>query len=209
MRRRGAPGLAVPSYRALQRALDEARFGAARTLNLRALLPTPAQAATRAEAWLREKQASQAGEVLVITGRGNQSADGVSVVRERIVRLLASLRRRGVVREVVEHTPGSFVVRLAPLSALRTAPQRQRERAAPPPADPAALAALAPATRELLRRVALRALEELGVHDPAPFLPDEMVAQFAHVAAGVPDGADRERRLHAALAALLAEYDER
>ncbi|HEU4643663.1 MAG TPA: hypothetical protein VFS44_14495 [Gemmatimonadaceae bacterium] len=199
----------MTSYRALQRALDEARFGAARTLNLRATLPTAAQAVARAEAWLREKQASQAGEVLVITGRGNRSVDGVSVVRQAVSKLLGSLRRRGVVREFAEHTPGSFVVRLAPMTALRDAPKRRRERASAPPADPAALAALAPESLALLRRVALRALAELGVHDPAPFVHDEMVAQFSHVAAGIAPGPEREARLRSALAALLAEYDER
>lgn len=193
----------------LHRAFDLARFGPARTLNLRATLPTEAEAVARAEAWLREKQASRAGEVLVITGRGNQSEGGESVVRAGVARLLASLRRRGVVQRVVEHTPGSFAVELAPLAALRDAPRRRREPAPAPPADPAALAGLSSATRELLRRVAQRALEELGVRDPERFLQGEMVAQFAHVAAAVPEGADREARLCAALTALLAEYDER
>jgi hypothetical protein len=192
----------------LHRAFDEARFGAARTLNLRATLPTQAEAVARAEAWLREKQASRAGEVLVITGRGNQSEGGESVVRAGIERLLASLRRRGVVQRVVEHTPGSFVVELAPFSALRNAPLRRREPTSAPPADPAALAGLSSETRELLRRVAQRALEELGVRDPERFVQGEMVAQFAHVAAAVPEGPDREARLRAALTALLAEYDD-
>src|SRR5690348_18303996 len=85
----------------LHHAFDEARFGAERTLNLRASLPSPYHAVKRAEAWLRERQVARAGEVLVITGRGNQSFDNVSVVREAIVKLLASLRRRGVVdREI-------------------------------------------------------------------------------------------------------------
>jgi hypothetical protein len=193
----------------LDHAFDNARFGPARTLNLRATLPSEAEAVARAEAWLREKQASRAGEVLVITGRGNQSDGGESVVRAGVARLLASLRRRGVVQRVVEHTPGSFAVELAPLTALRNAPSRRREPAPAPPADPVALAGLSSATRELLRRVAQRALEELGVRNPERFIQGEMVAQFAHVAAAVPAGADREERLRAALTALLAEYDER
>lgn len=196
-------------HHALQRALDEARFGAARTLNLRASLPTAAQAATRAEAWLREKQASRAGEVLIVTGRGNQSPGGVSVVRTAVEKRLAALRRRGVVREFTEHTPGSFVVRLAPMSALRAAPRRRRDAGPPPPSDPASLGALSSESLALLRHVALQSLRELGVHDPAPFVQEEMVAQFAHVAAGVPEGPDREKRLRAALTLLLAEYEER
>jgi hypothetical protein len=193
----------------LHHAFDFARFGPARTLNLRATLPTEAEAVARAEAWLREKQASRAGEVLVITGRGNQSESGESVVRAGVARLLASLRRRGVVQRAVEHTPGSFVVELAPLSALRSAPPRRREPAATPPADPRALAGLSAATRDLLRDVARRALDELGVRDPDRFIAAEMVAQFAHVAAAVPEGTDREERLCAALRTLLAEFDER
>ena len=96
---------------ALHRALDEARFGRERTLNLRATLPRPKEAEARCEAWLRERQVAKSGELLVITGRGVNSWDGESVVREAIVRLLASLRRRGVVDAWYEHTPGSFVVR--------------------------------------------------------------------------------------------------
>ncbi|MBX6330472.1 MAG: Smr/MutS family protein [Gemmatimonadaceae bacterium] len=193
---------------ALHHAFDEVRFGPTRILNLRAMLPTAAQAVARAEAWLREKQASQAREVLVITGRGRRSADGVPVVRTAIVQLLASLRRRGVVRSVTEHTPGSFVVALAPLSALREAPRRRREPRAAPRADPEALAGLAPETRALLRRVALRALEVLGVQEPEAFVEAEMVAQFAHIARAIPEGPDREERLRSALSAVLVEYDD-
>ena len=40
----------------LQRAFDEVRFGATRTLNLRESLPTGAEAARRLEAWLRQHQ---------------------------------------------------------------------------------------------------------------------------------------------------------
>ena len=68
----------------LHRAFDEARFGPERTLNLRASLPSPYHAATRAESWLRERQVARAGEVLVIR-RGNRSFENVSVVREAIV----------------------------------------------------------------------------------------------------------------------------
>lgn len=199
-------------YAALQRALDEARFGSARTLNLRATLPSAAEAVARAESWLREKQATGAGQVLVITGRGNRSPGGVSVVRERVLALLASLRRRGVVEATEEHTPGSFVVHLAPLSALRNAGARRREvraPAAPSPAVPPALSALEPATVALLRQVALRALEDVGAREPERFVDAEMVTQLSLLARAIPDGAEREPRLRAALTALLEEYDER
>lgn len=198
-----------PGLRALHQAFDDARFGPARTLNLRNTLPTVREATARTESWLRERQASRSGELLVITGRGNQSDGGVSPVREAVVRLFASLRRRGVIASVVEHTPGSFVVTPAPLSALREAARRRRDPADAPAADPESLRALDPATRTLLRQVAQRALEVLGAKDPARFLEREMMAQFSLVAAGVPDGPDRETRLRTALVALLQEYNDR
>ncbi len=195
---------------ALRQALDEARFGSERTLNLRATLPSAEEATRRAEAWLRQQQAASAGEVLVVTGRGNSSPGGVSVVREAVARLLSSLRRRGVVADVREHTPGSYVVRLASLRDLAEAPRPKRERAAPAPhpADPPAIAALEPETRALLRRLAEQALDALGIATGEPFVEAEMVRQFALLAAGVPDGADRERRLRVVLARAIDEYEE-
>jgi hypothetical protein len=197
----------TPGLHALHQAFDEARFGPARTLNLRNTLPTAREAVSRAESWLRERQASRAGELLIITGRGNQSDGGIAVVREAIVRLLASLRRRGVVASVSEHTPGSFVVTPAPLSALGEAARRHRDTEDPPLVDPANLQSLEPATRALLRRVAMRSLELLGAQEPARFVEKEMLEQFSRVAPGVPDGPDREGRLRATLSALLLEYD--
>ena len=178
-------------------------------MNLRSMLPTAAQATARAEAWLRGKQAERAGEVLVITGRGNRSIAGVSVVRESVGSLLSSLRRRGVVQAVREHTPGSFVVELAPLSALRAAPARRRHPTPVPPTDPKVLAGLTRETRALLRSVALCALDGLGVREPEPFVEREMVAQFTHLAASVGEGPRREERLRRALRALLDELEER
>jgi hypothetical protein len=152
---------------------------------------------------------SRAAEALVITGRGNNSPDGVSVVREAIVQLFASLRRRGVIKEVIEHTPGSFVVTFAKLNAVRDAAQRARNPHEAPPRDPAGLAALEPATRALLRLLAKRAIEELGVEPKPSFVEQEMLAQFAAAASGVPEGADREQRLRTVLRAALHEYDDR
>jgi hypothetical protein len=192
----------------LRRAFDDARFGPSRTLNLRNSLPTAPQAVARAEAWLRERQASRSGELLIITGRGNQSEGGVSVVRAAIMKLLASLRRRGIIMSVAEHTPGSFVVTSAPLSALREAPRRHREPKRVSLAEPATLIMLAPETRLILRQVAERALQMLGVRDPSRFLAKEMLEQFSLVARGIPDGPDRDARLHAALEALRHDYDD-
>src|SRR5437763_475330 len=106
------------SSRPLWKAFDEATFGSKNTLNLRESLPTPADARFRTESWLRERQVSKAGDVLVITGRGNNSPGGISPVRETVAALLPQLRRRGVVSDWREHSPGSFVVKLAPINSL-------------------------------------------------------------------------------------------
>lgn len=71
------------SLHSVWKAFDEAEFGTKNILNLRESLPTAADARHRAEAWLRERQVSGTSEVLLITGRGNQSPGGVSAVRGR------------------------------------------------------------------------------------------------------------------------------
>src|SRR5256885_13241639 len=104
----------------LRQAFDEARFSNGRMLNLRDSLPTAAEAVARTEAWLRQQQvqlasASSDAEVLIVTGRGNNSEGGVSVVRSAVEGLIYRLKQRGVVKEHREHTAGSFVVTLAPV----------------------------------------------------------------------------------------------
>ncbi|MEX0908376.1 MAG: hypothetical protein WDZ58_01325 [Gemmatimonadaceae bacterium] len=189
------------------RALDEASFGPSRTLNLRASLPTAAEATARAESWLREKQMSQEGDVLLITGRGRASEGGVAVVKPAVEKLLFSLRRRGVVDTWHEHTEGSFVVSLSPVSSLFAAPKRRREPAVRPPA-PQSLT-LSPATLDVLREVAVRSLAGLGM--PAPtraFVEDEMLAIFSKISAALPPSADREEALCVALRHALDELEE-
>lgn len=193
----------------LSHAFDEVRFGRDRILDLHELRGGVERAVARAEAWLREKQAGGAREVLVITGRGRNSEGGVSVVKEGVRRRLARLRRGGVVKEFGPHTEGSFVVLLAPLSALREAPRRRRDPAPTRDRDPDSLLELEPATRNLLRKVSLRALEELGIRDPEPFVQREMLDQLSCAIRSIPDCADREARLRRALELVLAEYDER
>jgi hypothetical protein len=191
----------------LLRALDEASFGSARTLNLRASLPTAAEATARAESWLRERQMSQPGDVLVITGRGKSSDGGVAVIKPAVERLLFSLRRRGVVTEWREHNEGSFVVSLAPVTALFEAPRRNRQPAGPAPA-PGALRGLEPATLELLRTVAVHSLAELGV--PAPtrrFVEDEMLAIFSKISAAVGSSSGSEESFRVALRHALADFE--
>ena len=192
------------------RAFDEADFGSKNSLNLRDSLPSVADATYRTEAWLRERQVSGAKEVLIISGRGNRSPGGVSVVRQAILNLLPTLRRRGVVSEWREHSPGSLVVRLEPISALLNAPRRKRDRETAPPQtlDPQALTALDKTTLRLLRSLAIRSLESLGVRTPEEFVGAEMLAKFNSLAGSIPPGEGSEGRLQRAITAALEQLDE-
>jgi hypothetical protein len=192
----------------LRQAFDEARFGPQRTLNLRDTLPTAIAAAGRTEVWLRQQQVERADEVLVVTGRGNRSYGGVSVVREAVVRLLHTLKRRGVVTSHEEHSPGSFVVKLAPVSALWESPKRTGGRGvAPPPRTPPSLDDLDAESRILLRHLAERALEGIGVKDTETFLHGEMLKQFGAIAGTVGDAPEREERLKTALRTALDQHE--
>jgi hypothetical protein len=201
----------VPSardpLRDLRRAYDEARFGAARTLNLRESLPTPGDAVVRLEAWIRQQQVERAGEVLVITGRGKGSAGGVSPVRVAVVTRLALLQRMGIVAGVRQHTPGSYVVRLA---AIRARPEAAAAAAPPrpPPPDARTLQALGAPTRTLLRRLADCELQALGVRDRRQFLEEEMLRQFNRLASALNEGPDREALLLAAASEALERCEE-
>lgn len=195
--------------RPVWRAFDEAAFGQKNILNLRESLPTAADARFRVEAWLRERQVSRAGDVLVITGRGNQSPNGISPVREAIVALLPSLRRRGVVSEWREHTPGSFVVKLGSISSLLDAPRRKRERKSSTAIPiPRSLKGLESSTLSLLRRLAIRSLESLGIRQPESFIEAEMLSKFNSLAAGVTPGAEGEARLRDAITDAIEQLDE-
>jgi hypothetical protein len=197
------------SLQPVWKAFDEAEFGARNILNLRESLPTAADASHRAEAWLRERQISRATEVLLITGRGNQSPGGVSAVRAGIMSLLPLLRRRGVVSEWREHSPGSFVIRLASITELLDAPRRKRDREeTQAPRDPKSLAALDSSTLALLRRLAVRSLEALGVRDIDKFVEAEMLSKFNALAGGIATGVEGEVRLRDAIVAALDQLDE-
>lgn len=191
------------------KAFDEAQFGAKNSLNLRDSLPSAADAAYRTEAWLRERQVTGTKEVLIITGRGNRSPDGISVVRKAVLNLLPTLHRRGVVSEWREHSPGSLVVRLEPIAALLNAPRRKRDRhAATASSGPQALSALDNATLKLLRALAIRSLDSLGVRDPENFIEAEMLEKFNSFAASIPPGEGSEARLQKAIATALEQLDE-
>lgn len=205
---------------ALNRAFDAARFGFARTLDLRTSMPTGEEAVRRAEPWLRERQIAKAGDVLVITGRGNGSPGGVGIVRESVQRLFTALKRKGVISAVTEHTPGSFVVTLASVRALFEVAPRSRERSrergrergrgprSTAPADPTQLAALDAPTRGALRRLAEFSLDTLGAPRTEAFVRDEMLRQFAVLSAAMsPDEIDRDQRLQFLIAAAQQAYE--
>jgi hypothetical protein len=194
----------------LPRAFDEARFGPSRTLNLRPLLPTALQAARLVEEWLRLKQVEGASELLLITGRGNNSVDHYSPVREAIVKLLPSLRRRNVISGYLEHTAGSFVVTPASVNALFEAPKRRRERSTltTERTVPVSLAALEKETVRQLRDLAMLTLGALGVHSPtARTLRDEMEHQFSVLTAAIPADTNQEAVLQQAIQRAAEEFE--
>jgi hypothetical protein len=199
------------TLKGLWQALDETTFGADRTLNLRESLPTAVEARARAESWLRMRQVMKSGDVLIITGRGNQSVNGIGVVREAIMALLPSLRRKGVVASWREHTPGSVVVTVAPVSALLGAPKRYKERDSAARKEvgkvPASLSALEPETLSLLRRLAIRTIESLGVADAAPFVEEEMQRTFETLSKALPMSTDREGKLQRAMRTAIEELE--
>ena len=202
--------MARPVLTALSRAFDEARFGPARTLDLRTSLPTAAEAVRRAEPWLRERQMARAGEVLIVTGRGRSSSGGHGVVREAVQKLLARLKRQGVIARVAEHNPGAFVAELASVRALFETPPRSRDRThREPHPDPAELAALDEQTRRELRQLAEYSLMCLGVPLDPSFVTDEMQRQFGVLARGVAsDETDREGRLRFLIATSRAAFED-
>jgi hypothetical protein len=199
-----------PKLKALWNALDEAAFGTERILNLREMLPTAVEARGKTDVWLRSRQMMKPQEVLIITGRGNQSAGGVGIIRQEILGMLPSLRRRGVVESWKEHTPGSIIVKLAPMSALMLASKRRRDGsdAMPKEQDPKSLAALSSTTLRLLRQLAIQNLESLGVTESKPFVDQEMIRTFSALAASIPSGEGTEERLRTAIAAAIDEVSD-
>lgn len=197
--------------RPLQHALDELRFGRSGTLNLRTSLPTAAEAVKRAESWLRMKQAEGAREVLIVTGRGNHSFARIPVVREAVQRLLALLSTRGVVEHHSEHSPGSFAVRLLPMTAAVKARETQPDSRVPI-ASPPTLDGLSPGTREELQVLASGMLQALGIRDPSSrFVQDEMERQCVQLAATLPPAATAEEReafLRTAIARAIERLDD-
>lgn len=189
-------------------AFDELHFGRGNTLDVRSSLPTGPEAMRRVEAFLRERQVARAREVLVITGRGNRSEGGVAVVRPAVASTLARLRRLGIVQGWKEHTPGSFVVTPAPITALLEAPRRHGDVVEAVAVNEAAFAGLAEGTRTALRALAVRSLQALGAPVDEPFVLDEMQRQFSALGRSIPPDRHRDARLRAAAEAAVDELDD-
>lgn len=183
------------------RALDTVRFGDTNILNLRESLPTAAEGARRAEQWVRQKQVEGVKEVLVVTGRGNNSDGGVSPLRAAVARTITSLRRRNVIERYEEHTPGSFSIQLASITAMVAAPPRRREAAAT--ARHRQVIVLSGSNGRLLRDLAERSLEALGIKETSDFLEVEMERQLRAIMSAIGDAPDKEERLRVALRAAL------
>src|SRR5687767_7128774 len=145
-------------------------------------------------------------EVLIITGRGNQSAGGIGVIRKEILAMMPGLRRRGVVESWREHSPGSLVVKLAPTSALFSVPNRRRDtEARPARGQEQDLAGLEQETVGMLRQLALRNLDALGVDHEEAFLRQEMARIFSTLASAIPANERKEEVLRASLRNALEE----
>ena len=93
---------------------------------------------------------------------------------------------------------------------LLEAPRRDRDRNEPSieSHSAAALGALEPSTRTLLRQLAERSLAALGTDLPVHFVDAEMLRQFSLLAAGITPGTGGEERLRRALAQAIDEMDD-
>lgn len=194
------------------RALDEINFGPDRTLNLRDSFVTGADARFRADAWLRQRHSLSSDPVLVVTGRGKGSTDGIPVIKQEVLALLHVLRRQGIVKEWHEQTQGAVVVELGSMSDLLTAPRRhrdsKREKAAPKqPEHSMAFSGLEPETRVLLRRLAERTIADLGVRNADDLVESEMTEKLSVLVRGIPETGDRESALRAVIIRAIEELD--
>lgn len=198
----------------LLRAFDEIHFGPDRTLNLRDSFPSGADAKFRAENWLRQRHAESSEAVLIITGRGKGSTDGTPVIKNDILALLHTLRRKGVVKSWQEHSAGALVVQLGSVKDLLTAPARHRDtkrgnaKARVVNSEPG-LAALEGETRSLLRELAERTIVDLGIRDAEGLVESEMLHKLSLLVHSLPESGDREAALRSVIIRAIEEMDAR
>lgn len=190
------------------RGLERLRFGPRRTLNVREAGLSGDAAARRVDGWLRSRQVELEGDVLIITGRGAGSQDGIAVVREATLATLRALRRSGVVQVIQEDTAGSFVVTLAPLRTMLEAATRRR---APAPATlpvGASMQGLPSDALRALSELAKASLAALGIGDGhEALLRDEMERQFSLLVRSAPVEADTDAWLRRAILRALRDYE--
>jgi hypothetical protein len=197
----------------LVRAFDEIEFGPDRTLNLRDSMPSAADARHRAEAWLRQRQSISRDELLIVTGRGKGSPDGVPIVKAEIVALLHVLRRQGVVKSWREHSAGALVVEPNSMTELLSAPRRHRDAKRAKGKPPASVQPISgfeginSVTQGLLRQLAELSLQDLGIRETDDVVGAEMARQFSQLVRGLPDGGDRESSLQAVIIRAIEELN--
>lgn len=120
--------------------------------------------------------------------------------------MLPSLRRRGVVESWREHSPGSVLIKLAPVSVLLGVGRRRRDSAAPQPsASRKAVTGLRAETHRALRELALQNLAQLGIVATDDFIEKEMGRTFSMLLASVDGSRDTEAALHDAIVNALDE----
>ena len=120
--------------------------------------------------------------------------------------MLPSLKRRGIVESWREHTPGSIVIQLAPMSALLEAPRRRRGNASPEKTtESIELAGLKPETLALLRQIASQNLMTLGITESPLFIEQEMQRTFSKLIRALPADGNREEALQQVVRKLISE----
>lgn len=164
--------------------------------------------------WLRQRHALGSEPVLIVTGRGKGSADGIPVIKESVIAVLHTLRRQGVVRSWREQTEGALVVELGSMTDMLTAPRRHRDskREKRQPNLPGTMphfSGLQPETVALLRRLAERTILDLGVRDSEGLVESEMAQKLSALVRGLPETGDREAALRAVIIRAIEELDEK
>lgn len=162
--------------------------------------------------WLRQRHALASEPVLIVTGRGKGSPDGIPVIKESVIAVLHRLRRQGVVRSWREQTEGALVVELGSMNDMLTAPPRHRDskREKKQPNSPSSspyFSGLQPETVALLRRLAERAIFDLGIRDAEGLVEPEMAQKLSVLVRGLPETGDREAALRAVIIRAIEELD--
>lgn len=197
----------------LVRAFDEIEFGPDRTLNLRDSMPSAADARHRADAWLRQRQSISREEVLIVTGRGKGSFDGIPVVKAEILALLHILRRQGVVKSWREQSAGAIVIEPDTMSELLSAPRRHRDSKREKRSDlsnarpNSGFEGINPVTEGLLRQLAELSLQDLGIRETGEVIEAEMTRQISHLVRGLPETGDRESALQTVIIRAIEELN--